>query len=181
MTERGKHGKATKARSWAWTMLLMPAAAIGWSCAVRPPHEPLGSPIEIAAAGPADNSFCYVCHLNFKKETLAQSHRPSGLGCASCHGYSDKHSSDEDGVTPPEVMYAQGKVNPSCVKCHNGYGTFAAAAEQAMWKASAKQYCTDCHGEHRLAVRTRRWDKVTGKLVYDDGVRMTQGGGVKME
>ncbi len=34
--------------------------------------------------------------------------------------------------------------------------------------------CTDCHGEHRLKVRTRRWDKETGKLVSDDGVRMME-------
>jgi hypothetical protein len=33
--------------------------------------------------------------------------------------------------------------------------------------------CTACHGEHRLAHRTRRWDKVTRELIKDDGVRMT--------
>ena len=25
--------------------------------------------------------------------------------------------------------------------------------------------CTSCHGEHRLPVRTVRWDRKTGKLV----------------
>jgi hypothetical protein len=32
--------------------------------------------------------------------------------------------------------------------------------------------CTECHGEHSLKVRTRQWDKLTGKLIADDGVRM---------
>lgn len=36
--------------------------------------------------------------------------------------------------------------------------------------------CTDCHGEHRLGYRTRKWDKVTGELIKDDRVRMTTGG-----
>ena len=39
----------------------------------------------------------------------------------------------------------------------------------------AKDTCSDCHGEeHRLKVRTRIWDKKTGKLLKDDGVRMMQ-------
>ena len=33
--------------------------------------------------------------------------------------------------------------------------------------------CTECHGEnHKMAVRTRKWDKKTRKLLSDDGVRM---------
>ena len=34
--------------------------------------------------------------------------------------------------------------------------------------------CTDCHGMHRMAHRTRRWDKITRKLIKDDGVRMME-------
>ena len=39
---------------------------------------------------------------------------------------------------------------------------------------SERGYCTDCHGSHRLEVRTRRWDKDTGKLIESDGVSMYQ-------
>ena len=38
-----------------------------------------------------------------------------------------------------------------------------------------KACCTGCHGEHRLSHRTRKWDKTTGELIKDDGVRMTTG------
>ena len=33
---------------------------------------------------------------------------------------------------------------------------------------------TQCHGKHQIKVRTRVWDKGTGKLISDDGVRMMQ-------
>ena len=66
-----------------------------------------------------------------------------------------------------------------CVQCHNGYRTLDLAALNATLRASAKPQCVDCHGEHRLAIRTRRWDKATGKLVHDDGVRMTSKSGMK--
>ena len=40
-------------------------------------------------------------------------------------------------------------------------------------KAEERLVCTECHGEnHRMEVRTRKWDKKTRKLISDDGVRM---------
>jgi hypothetical protein len=133
---------------------------------------------------PADNSYCYACHINYKREPLADKHRRVGVGCASCHGESDKHSSDENNVTPPDIMFAEEKVNAACVRCH----TPAAMAAKARRTRSAAHKlvlaltpeprvrasptCTTCHGSHRLEVRTRRWDKTTGKLISDDGVRM---------
>ena len=41
--------------------------------------------------------------------------------------------------------------------------------------AGPKGRCTRCHGSHGIPVRTRRWDKGTRKLVFDDGVRLTVG------
>jgi hypothetical protein len=32
--------------------------------------------------------------------------------------------------------------------------------------------CTDCHGDHRLPHRTRRWNRETGELIESDAVRM---------
>ena len=63
-----------------------------------------------SAAGeiePADNSYCIVCHLNYETEKLTTGHQIAGVGCAKCHGESEKHSGDEDGLTPPDVMFAQ--------------------------------------------------------------------------
>ena len=131
-----------------------------------------------AGRAAADNSFCYVCHINYKEEKLARRHARAGVGCEKCHGRSDKHSSDEDGVTAPDVMFPREKINPFCMTCHPAGKLKRKIAHWSVLDGKAKEgknVCTDCHGKHRLKVRTRRWDKTTGKLIADDGVRMTGG------
>ncbi|MHC4753213.1 MAG: multiheme c-type cytochrome [Planctomycetota bacterium] len=109
----------------------------------------------------ADNNRCHVCHMNYEDEELALMHARANVGCEQCHGASDAHCSDEDNITPPDIMYPSHKINSSCKSCH------------PMGKLSGgKKYCTDCHGEHRLSYRTRKWDKATGELIEDDKVRM---------
>jgi hypothetical protein len=138
-----------------------------------------GSDGPTPAEAPADNSFCLVCHANYQKEGLAANHAKAGVGCMKCHGSSDAHSSDEDGLTPPEIMYPKDRIQPSCMACHP-QGQLARKKEHADVLAGASsRVCTDCHGDHRLKVRTRRWDKKTGKLVADDGVRMMTVPGAK--
>ena len=34
-----------------------------------------------------------------------------------------------------------------------------------MTEEEQKKVCTDCHGAHRMAQRSVRWDKVTGKVL----------------
>jgi hypothetical protein len=119
-------------------------------------------PLEGDNADPlADNSRCHVCHINYEDEELAVTHARAGVGCERCHGASDAHCSDEDNITPPDIMYPPDKVNSSCKSCH---------PEGKL--GGGKKYCTDCHGEHRLSYRTRKWDKETGQLIEDDKVRM---------
>jgi L-asparaginase II len=116
--------------------------------------------------------------VNFKKERFVVHHAKAGVGCVKCHGFSDDHSSDEDNITPPEKMFTKAMINPNCLECHRKYkktGVVCAYGTPGSEYASIAEYCSDCHGDHRLAVRTRRWDKVTGKLTYDDGVRMVRG------
>ncbi|MFW5693381.1 MAG: cytochrome c3 family protein, partial [Thermoguttaceae bacterium] len=123
---------------------------------------------------PADNSYCYVCHANYQEEELAKSHMAVGVGCELCHGMSDEHSADEDGLTPPEIMWPKEWINVTCMECHpraalvkqDGHHEF-------LNEPFPDEVCSDCHGEkHRLKVRTRVWDKKTGKLLQCDGVRM---------
>jgi hypothetical protein len=123
---------------------------------------------------PADNSYCYVCHANYRDEDLTKFHQPVGVGCELCHGMSDEHSADEDGLTAPEIMWPKAWINVTCMECHpyeelereHAHGEFLA-------KPLPEQVCTDCHGEHhRLSVRTRVWDRKTGRLTACDGVRM---------
>jgi hypothetical protein len=119
--------------------------------------EEFGSP-----TGPvADNSRCHVCHMNYEDEALSIMHARANVGCEQCHGASDAHCSDEDNITPPDIMYPAHKINSFCKSCH-----------PKAKLGGDKKYCVDCHGEHRLTHRTRKWDKATGNLVEDDKVRM---------
>ena len=118
--------------------------------------EDLGS----STGSVADNSRCYVCHINYQDDELASKHAKADIGCERCHGASNAHCSDEDNITPPDIMYPAEKINSFCKSCH------------PKAQLGGKKYCTDCHGEHRLSHRTRKWDKATGKLIKDDKVRM---------
>ncbi|MHC4749408.1 MAG: multiheme c-type cytochrome [Planctomycetota bacterium] len=64
------------------------------------------------------NLFCSACHYNFDEEKLAFDHKLAGIGCERCHGESERHRSDEDNITPPEIMYPKAKINPTCMMCH---------------------------------------------------------------
>ena len=136
------------------------------------PAENPGSP-----AGPvADNSRCHVCHVNYEDEALTLVHARADVGCEDCHGASDAHCSDEDNITPPETMYPVEKIKSFCMGCHTKEKIGIAVHTSVMAETDPrKARCTDCHGEHRLAHRTRKWDKATGELIKDDGVRMTTG------
>lgn len=140
------------------------------------PATPKPSPTAVAPE-PADNSYCLVCHTNYEEEKLTSVHQPVGVGCEKCHGISDRHSADEDNITPPDRMFTKTEVNAFCLTCHakeklakdTDHREFLAA------QSEADDTCTECHGkQHRLKVRTRVWDKRTGKLVSDDGVRMME-------
>lgn len=123
----------------------------------------------------ADNSACFVCHANFRKEELAISHASRGVGCASCHGPSIKHRNDEANIIPPDLMFPVETVDSSCARCHEGHDVEPRLVvqrylEKTPGHAGLKNLvCTSCHGEHRLAVRTVRWDRKTGKLVARSG------------
>jgi len=131
-----------------------------------PPRKPSKS------KGPvADNHSCFVCHTNYQDESMAVAHADANVGCIKCHGESIAHRNDENNITPPGTMYPPEKIEASCLTCHE---THDAPAKKvlARWKERcptktdfAEILCTDCHGEHRLKLRTVRWDKRTGQLL----------------
>jgi hypothetical protein len=59
----------------------------------------------------ADNSRCHVCHINYADEKLAVRHARANISCEQCHGTSDAHCSDEDNITPPDIMFPLQKIN----------------------------------------------------------------------
>ena len=124
------------------------------------------------------NSFCSACHYGFDDEELAASHRKAGIGCERCHGESERHRSDEDNITPPEIMYPKAKINPTCMMCHPRHEIQHVSAHEALLAGaktifdadseenSPQMHCTMCHAkEHRINVRTVRWNKATGELL----------------
>jgi hypothetical protein len=125
-----------------------------------------------SSPGPvADNSRCYVCHVNFKDEVLTKVHAQAAIGCTRCHGDSDGHRSDEDNITPPDVMFPKVKIKSFCTSCHDKNTLSIPAHKSVIAEMDPlKACCTECHGEHRLNYRTRKWDKTTRNLIKDERV-----------
>jgi formate-dependent nitrite reductase cytochrome c552 subunit len=119
----------------------------------------------------ADNQACHVCHTNYEEEPMAVSHAKQNVGCVKCHGQSLEHRNDEDNITPPEIIYPTRKIDANCRQCHEEHDV-APSKVVARWQEQCARrldpklvVCTDCHGEHRLKLRTVRWDKETRKLM----------------
>lgn len=115
------------------------------------------------ADGPvADNSRCFVCHMNYMREDLAVAHARAQIGCADCHGDCDAHIADESWAsggkgTPPGIMYPPAKVNPFCMGCHPRDDIDTEPHARLLAGTAEKKLCTDCHGDHRLPVRRCKW------------------------
>lgn len=126
------------------------------------------------------NEFCAACHYAFGEEKLALTHEKAGIGCERCHGESERHRNDEDNVTPPEIMYPRNKIIPTCMMCHprhaiehvDHHKRLLAGAKTIFDSDSQprgrQRVCTSCHAkEHRIKVRSIRWNKSTGELLKE--------------
>jgi len=121
------------------------------------------TPDSAAAGGPiADNSRCFVCHINYAQEEIAVTHARANIGCANCHGASDAHIADESWAsgsngTAPEIMYPKDKINAACMTCHSRDELDEPQHEPVFADAAERKVCTDCHGDHRLPQRRCKW------------------------
>ena len=155
------------------------AVSLGVCAWAKPPPLSLdGYRNEKLMEGPHDsagltefNGGCYVCHGNYRTESLVVSHAKEKVGCIECHGESLPHQVDEFHRTPPEKMYGPHNVDKMCGKCHEEHDA-PASKVIARWRKRCPTkmnpreiVCTDCHFKHRLPKRTVVWDKKTGKLV----------------
>lgn len=124
-----------------------------------PEHDPASG--ERDGKG-ADNSRCYVCHVNYVREDLAARHARADIGCARCHGESDAHIADESWAsggngTAPDIMYPRARINPLCLGCHPA-GKLKGEQHKVVLAGTGKEKCcTDCHGKHRLPRRRCKW------------------------
>jgi hypothetical protein len=132
--------------------------------ATQPKIDPLAGPV-------ADNEACYCCHANYREEEFVQYHAVGDVGCIDCHGQSHAHRNDENNTTPPDKMFAVDQIAGNCAECHDEHDVSAIKViacwqERCPTKTDVKDIvCTDCHGQHRLKLRTVRWDKKTGELL----------------
>ncbi len=115
-----------------------------------------------SAAPMADNSRCFVCHINYVQEALAVSHARANIGCKDCHGESDAHIADESWAsggngTPPDVMYPRTRINSACMACHPKDKINTEQHKLLFVSTAETKTCTDCHGSHRLTRRTCKW------------------------
>jgi hypothetical protein len=114
-----------------------------------------------AAGATADNSRCFVCHVNYMEEQIAANHARRDIGCIRCHGPSDAHIADESWAsggngTAPDIMYPRDKINPACMTCHPR-DKLSILKHEVVIAGSDPRVCTDCHGEHRLPKRRCKW------------------------
>ena len=109
----------------------------------------------------ADNSRCFVCHINYMQEDIAAVHVRANIGCADCHGQSDEHIADESWAsggngTAPDTMFPKQKINPFCMGCHTK-DKIDTDQHKPLFENFEKMVCTDCHSSHRLEVRKCKW------------------------
>lgn len=117
---------------------------------------------EFSTESMADNSRCFVCHINYMNEDIAVTHSKANMGCAYCHGKSDEHIADESWAsggngTAPDIMYPRAKINPFCMGCHAREKIDTEQHKPLFADNNEEKYCTDCHGDHRLTERKCKW------------------------
>jgi len=121
-----------------------------------------GPDVDLSAGPVADNSRCFVCHMNYVQEDIAVIHARSNIGCADCHGNCDAHIADESWAwggngTPPGIMYRRPEINPFCMRCHPKDKIDTKQHKPLFADTVEQKHCTDCHGGHRLAKRECKW------------------------
>ena len=172
-------GRSTLASASGWCVAAC-LVICTWATAV-PPLSLDGYRDEKLMEGPHEspaleklNGGCYVCHGNYRTESLVLTHAKEDVGCIQCHGKSVAHQIDEFHRTPPEKMFGPHNVDNMCGECHEehdapGRKVIERWQQRCPAKTNPKEInCTDCHFKHRLPSRTVVWDKKTGKLIIHE-------------
>lgn len=152
------HRGAGRAAVIVAVVLVAAAGVTYWRYAPVLRTTPATQAATAVVGGQTDNSACLVCHLDFENEELVVVHLKAGMPCASCHGESETHRSDELNVAPPEILFGSLEIEAFCKGCHPTHKD--AAKYDAFLKEwsgrrrpnarliTANSLCTDCHGNH---------------------------------
>ncbi|MHC4170696.1 MAG: multiheme c-type cytochrome [Planctomycetota bacterium] len=117
---------------------------------------------EVPTGPQADNSRCFVCHINYMEEDIAVTHAAANMGCKDCHGESDEHIADESWAsggngTAPDTMFPKPTIVPFCMGCHTKK-KIDTVQHKPLFANMEKMVCTDCHGKHRITTpRKCKW------------------------
>ena len=122
----------------------------------------LDDPADHGDANMADNSRCFVCHINYAQEKIALTHALQDMGCVHCHGESDEHIADESWAsggngTAPDKIFTKDQINPFCMDCHKKGKLSEKEHEILFIDPQSDKVCTDCHGDHLLEERKTKW------------------------
>jgi hypothetical protein len=120
--------------------LIASLVALGALCAFA---EEAGKP------QPANNDPCFVCHLDFKAEEMAEAHAKKGIGCVKCHGPSTAHIADESRHTAPDRVIKRGEIPGFCSACH-AERKRCPFKPPSLGAAPSTKTCVSCHGKHKV-------------------------------
>ena len=124
------------------------------------------------------NISCYRCHGESSAHqndenniTPPETLYPAGKIDPLCRGCHKAHDLEPRDIIADWMKKKSENKNTSCEGCHESNDiqpgkVVARWKELALDKTDPKEIvCTDCHGDHRMKVRTIIWDKETGKLL----------------
>jgi hypothetical protein len=140
--------------------LILAGAGGSWWYSATHREIVFARPISQNTGGQKDNSVCLVCHVDFEEEEFVVAHLKAGIVCASCHGASETHRSDELNIMTPDVMFGRSDIDPFCKACHpkHSSGTqYAAFVKEWAGRrrpngrmVTKDSGCMDCHGNHAI-------------------------------
>ena len=93
-------------------------------------------------------SKCTMCHVDLQEQLAIGAHGPAGLTCASCHGESQGHVTDEHNDVKPDRRFTKETSLSLCGECHKDQLRKADAVGLAP-------NCVQCHGAHDILAGKR--------------------------
>ena len=73
-------------------------------------------------------------------------------------------------MNAPDILISKDDIQNQCMACHKRRQLVRSKKHKPILAGNAveNKYCTDCHGQHKMAQRTVRWDKETRELIVEE-------------
>jgi hypothetical protein len=123
-------------------VLVLLGARGGGGCDHKDTQAPEPQPVAMVF------SECTMCHVDLQEQLVIGAHGSAGLTCASCHGESRGHVTDEHNEVKPDRRFTEETATGLCGECHADHLGKAEAAGPAA-------NCVQCHGVHDILAGKR--------------------------